>query len=78
MSRRIRIRPRASLDLDDHFLYIAERRPKAAIGFLDTAEAAFALLVEQPSLGAPYPLENDRLQGLRMWPLRRFHQHLIF
>lgn len=44
MTRRILIRPRASVDLDEQFAYIAEDNFDAALNFFDAARQTFSQL----------------------------------
>ena len=57
---------------------IAGDNPEAAERFLDAAEAAFARLLEMPEIGAAREYRNERLTGLRLWPILGFERHLIF
>ena len=71
--RRIVISPKADIDLDDQFLVIAQDNIEAAQRFLAAAQDAFALLVKLPELGVSVPFRN-----IRLWPITRFRNHLIF
>ncbi len=44
MTRRILIRPRATVDLDEQFAYIAEDNFDAALNFFDAARQTFSQL----------------------------------
>ena len=41
MTRRIVITPKASLDIDEHFAYIAQENPDTALQFFDSAMNIF-------------------------------------
>lgn len=71
-------RPRARLDLLEHFVYIGEHNPKAAMRFLAAAENAFERLAEMPGSGPVRSVENERLVGLRSWPIPGFRTYRIF
>lgn len=71
--RRIVISPKADLDLDDQFLVIAQDNLDAAQRFFTAAQEAFTLLVGMPELGVALPFKN-----IRLWPITRFRNHLIF
>lgn len=71
MDRRILIRPRASVDLDEQFAYIAEDN-------FDAARQTFSQLAQLPSIGSIYEVKNPRLVGLRKWSVKGFNKHLIF
>jgi len=78
MSRRIVIRPRASVDLDEHFTYIAQNNFEAALGFFDAARQTFSQLAQMPGIGSLYNIEDLHLVGLRKWAVRGFEKFLIF
>ena len=78
MTRRILIRPRASIDLDEQFAYIAEDNFDAALNFFDAARQTFSQLAQLPSIGSIYEVKNPRLVGLRKWSVKGFNKHLIF
>lgn len=78
MNRRILIRPRASQDLDELFDYIARNNPSAALRFFDATRQTIARLATMPSIGSPYRLNNERLEGLRKWKVKDFERYLIF
>ena len=70
---RIVISPKADLDLDDQFDYIAENNLDAAQRFLTAAQDAFTRLNRMPELGVLAHIED-----IRFWPITHFRNHLIF
>ena len=46
--------------------------------FLHAVEAAYSDIADMPGIGSLRAYKNPRLSGLRMLPLRRFPNHLIF
>lgn len=78
MTRRIIITPRASLDLDEQFAYIAQDNINAALRFFDSARQTFSQLARTPGIGSPYNVTNPRLVDLRKWAVSGFEKHLIF
>ena len=70
-------RPRARADLIDLSDYLDQVRPSLGDQFLDAVERTFALLERMPGIGAPFPLANPRLQGLRHHPVQGFPNHII-
>ncbi|MGJ5631779.1 type II toxin-antitoxin system RelE/ParE family toxin [Nostoc sp. CALU 1950] len=78
MTKRIVITPKASLDIDEYFAYIAQDNPDTALLFFDSVRETFAQLARMPGMGSRYPLENLRLQGLRKWAVKGFKKYLIF
>ncbi|MBW4563358.1 MAG: type II toxin-antitoxin system RelE/ParE family toxin [Mojavia pulchra JT2-VF2] len=78
MTKRIIITPKASLDIDEHFAYIAQENPDAALKFFDAIRETFAQLAKMPGMGRLYKVQNPRLQGLRKWAVKDFKKYLIF
>ncbi|MEH2227021.1 type II toxin-antitoxin system RelE/ParE family toxin [Nostoc sp.] len=78
MTKRIVITPKASLDIDEYFAYIAQENPDTALFFFDSVRETFAQLARMPGMGSRYPLDNLRLQGLRKWAVKGFRKYLIF
>ena len=78
MARKVLRRPRAKQDLLEQALFIGGDNPDAAERFLDAAEAAFTQLLRMPEIGAAREYRNERLAGLRLWPIPGFERHLIF
>ncbi len=78
MTKRIVITPKASLDIDEYFAYIAQENPDTALLFFDSVRETFAQLARMSGMGSRYPLENLRLQGLRKWAVKGFKRYLIF
>jgi toxin ParE1/3/4 len=78
MTRRIIIRPKASVDLDEQFAYIAEGNLDAGLSFFDATRQTFSQLAQLPSIGSVYNVRNPRLVGLRKWAVKGFEKHLIF
>jgi toxin ParE1/3/4 len=78
MTKRIVITPKASLDIDEYFAYIAQENPDTALLFFDSVRETFAQLARMPGMGSRYPLDNLRLQGLRKSAVKGFRKYLIF
>jgi len=74
----VRIRPRADADIDSLADYIAEENPGAALRFLSAVEKTFAALARQPGMGSPRFAHLPLLEGLRVWAVSGFENHLIF
>ena len=69
----------ARSDLVDHFVYLAEEASDAvADRFLARAEESFALLAQEPLIGAPLTLRDPRLAGMRKWRVKDFDRFLVF
>ncbi|MGH1397038.1 MAG: type II toxin-antitoxin system RelE/ParE family toxin [Trichormus sp.] len=78
MTKRIVIKPQASLDIDEHFAYISQDNLDTALQFFDSARETFAQLSRMSGVGSLYLSENPRLQGLRKWTVKGFKKYLIF
>jgi toxin ParE1/3/4 len=78
MTKKILLRPRASQDLDDHFLYLSQSSVEIAFRFFDSARSIIAQLARMPGMGNLYPVENPKLKGLRKWAIKDFRKYLIF
>ena len=71
-------RTEASLDVEeaiDH--YLSENAERAALGFIDALEKAYAHIARHPASGSPRYAHALRIPGLRSWPLTRY-PYLIF
>lgn len=78
MSRRLIIREEALDDLDLNSAYIGTHAPQASVRFLQEAQKAFEMLANMPNIGVYRDFGNLALIGLRMWPIPRFRNYLIF
>lgn len=72
-------RDAAQRDLVEHFVYLAEYSGlDVAERFLNTAEASFNDLTQQPKMGAPLTLKHPALANIRKWRVKGFDNHLVF
>jgi toxin ParE1/3/4 len=78
MTRRIFITPKASLDLDELFAFIAQNNQDAALKFFDSARQTFTQLAQTPGMGSIYEVSNPSLEGLRKWRVKGFEKYIIF
>jgi toxin ParE1/3/4 len=78
MTRRIFITPKASLDLDELFAFIAQNNQDAALKFFDSARQTFTQLAKTPGMGSIYEVSNPNLQGLQKWRIKEFAKYIIF
>jgi toxin ParE1/3/4 len=78
MTRTIVIRPKASLDLDDCFIFIAQNNEDAATRFFDSVRQTYANLARMPRMGTVYHATSDQNSDLRKWPVKGFRGYLIF
>jgi len=68
----------ARRDLLKHFVYIAGHSIAAARRFGRAAEKAMDQLAHMPGLGGLWESDNPALAGLRVWPIPKFANYLIF
>ncbi len=78
MSRRIITRPRAIADLIEHYAYIARDKVEPADRFLRQAEKTFELIARFPGIGRAWESRRPRLAGVRVYPIPRFRNYLVF
>lgn len=76
--RRIVKQPQAQRDVVNLGLYLKQRSANAARRFLDRTERAFAQLAEMPEMAGLFQTTSRALMGLRVWPIPRFRNYLIF
>lgn len=57
--------------------YLSEGSEKAALGFVEDLEQAYAHIARYPATGSPRYAHELNLPGLRSWPLKRY-PHLVF
>jgi len=73
------VRHAADRDLDDQAAYLAQEASlETALRFDDASSSMFGKLADMPSLGERPETSNPRLEGLRVWRIERFENHLIF
>ena len=71
-------RDQANRDVDDAMTYyLGEGAPKAAAGFVDELEKAYAYIGRHPATGSPRYAHELNLPSLRAWPLTRY-PYLVF
>jgi toxin ParE1/3/4 len=58
--------------------YLLEDALDAATRFLDAVDESIQAICRMPHMGAPKPLKNPMLSGLRSWPVKDFEDILIF
>ena len=78
MTKKILITPKASQDIDDHFAYIHQNNIDSALRFFDAVRETLAKLAKMSAVGRLYPVNNQRLEGLRRWQVKGFENYLIF
>ena len=76
--RRIVTHERALRDLENRSEYIRQHNPRAALRFLDAAEATFRRLAVLPGMGTQYDPDHPALTEIRFSPITRFKNDLVF
>jgi toxin ParE1/3/4 len=71
-------RARALMDLDEIAEQIGRTSPRAALRFLDAFDQTAAALAVMPALGSPHDSNHPRLRNVRVRPVKKFKNHLIF
>lgn len=73
------IRPAAKADILRQFRFcLREGALAAADGFVDAVDSSVEALCRMPEMGAPRPLGNPLLAGLRSWPVEGFEDLRIY
>ena len=57
---------------------IADDNPSAARAVYEAYESSLELLKKTPDMGRPYRSPDPRLAHIRVWPIHRFRDYLIF
>jgi toxin ParE1/3/4 len=78
MTRRISVRPAASVDTDQHVAYLSENNPQAAMRFFDAARQTFVALARMPGIGRLYRTGKNETEDIRRWAVKGFKDYLIF
>ena len=74
----VTIEPAAARDIEDLWFYLALRSERAGERFREAVSLTIEWLAENPGAGRIREFENERLTGLRSWPVRGFRKYLIF
>ena len=78
MANAIRIQSQARRDVVELAVYIGQDSVGAANRFLDATDKTFAMLAQQPFLGTEHAAQNPRLNGIRVFRVKKFPNHLAF
>jgi toxin ParE1/3/4 len=65
-------------DIDDITYYMGQDNFAASEAFIDAVEATCELLTGSPDIGSTRHFRNPRFSGLRMFPVKKFDNYLIF
>jgi toxin ParE1/3/4 len=69
---------KAQEDIDDITYYIAQDNLEAAVAFFEAVESTCAMLSTMPGIGSARDFRNPRFADLRMFPVKKFENYLIF
>lgn len=79
MTARYEFRPAAQDDLDEQVdYYERESGIELVFRFLDSVNRGISFLLAHPEAGAPRDFGNQRLTGLRCWPVPEFEDIRIY
>jgi len=77
--KKLRVRPRATLDVEESSLfYLVHASEAVSVRFEAAVMETCAWILENPTSGARREFLSPRLSGLRMWSVRGFEKHLLF
>lgn len=72
------VRPKAENDLIQIWLYIARDNPAAADKVFLSAEKTFESIASMPEMGTKYRSLRSELSGVRFFPIKKFHNYIIY
>lgn len=78
MSRQVYKTSAAMQDIVDCAAYLGEQRVGLEIEFLDSIEKTLDYLASGSGSGGLYESQNPLLEGIRVWKVHDFENHLIF
>jgi toxin ParE1/3/4 len=78
MSRRIIKSDLALNDLEEQAEYIRQDNPRAALRFLEAAEATFRQLASMPGIGERFETDNPLYRDLRGFPISKFSSRVVY
>ena len=78
MAESVLRKPDVRRDLVDYAEHISRDSLDAALRFLDAAESTFKFLAENREVGQLCRFPQPELAGLRVWPIERFGNYLVF
>ena len=68
----------AQADIAEIGFYLAERSRTVEDRFYTAFDQTIRLLAKAPGLGGRYQCSNPRMEGVRIWQVNGFPNHLIF
>ena len=76
MTLRFEIAPLAQDDILDHAFYLSDQNAEVSVRFFTNVYLSIQRLSEMPELGSLYGFTGA--SNVRIWPVKGFHNHLIF
>jgi len=71
-------RPAAERDIEECFVYIAEKDLDVGISFLVAVEDSLEQLSNFPFIGKLKEFGNEKLVGIRVWHVKGFENYSLF
>jgi plasmid stabilization system protein ParE len=78
MGKPVSVHPLVHHDVASIFDYIAEDDPVAADRVARTIFRQFPKFGAHPGIGTPYPADAPELAGIRLFPVPRYRNYLVF
>jgi toxin ParE1/3/4 len=70
--------PRAREDIKQIAAYIGEHNPQASMAFRQTLQHIYEVLLDLPEMGSFRNFRNPDMKGLRMLPVPKCKNYLLF
>ena len=77
-SLQVEYREEADADIEKIAFYFAQNAPEVKNRFYQAIDKTVRVLARSPNLGERFPTQNPKLQGMRVWRIDGFPNHLIF
>jgi toxin ParE1/3/4 len=78
MNRQVRRSAQVRQDLIDIYRYLYRRSPQAAERVFDAIAQSIRSLLNTPGIGRLWNSTDPRLEGMRVVPVKRYRNYLIF
>jgi toxin ParE1/3/4 len=78
MSKTVNKRDKAKLAIIEIADHLGEANILVGARFIDAVQQTLAFLVSMPEIAGVWESSHPRLQGIRVWPVDGFPNHLLF
>lgn len=78
MSKRFTFLQKAEEDIEEILLYISHDNPAAAVAVREAIENTCETIARMPEIGSRRTVDNPLLEGIRLLPVKKFENYLIF